>query len=156
MGARVKEIKKMPGIPGKRVVQPEEVPTSVFGWGMIKFLSEPSLTNAGQITAGLVRLDAGQGHLRHNHPGSEEILFVLSGQGEQMVETDLEENGGVAQTFPVRAHTLVQIPAAVYHQTINTGNEPMFLLAVYSPCGPEEVIRALPDHRAVGPGPWPG
>ena len=32
----------------------------------------------------------------------------------------------------------------------------MELLAVYSPCGPEEVIRALPDHRELPAGPWPG
>ena len=75
--------------------------------------------------------------------------------GVDFVETDLEERGGVPETFPVQAHSLVQIPASVYHQTINTGTEPMFLLAVYSPCGPEAVIRALPDHRSVGPGPWP-
>jgi oxalate decarboxylase/phosphoglucose isomerase-like protein (cupin superfamily) len=145
----------MAGIPGKRVIQPEEVPTSAFGWGMIKFLSEPALTNAERITAGLVRLDSGQGHLRHNHPGSEEILFILSGEGEQMVETDLEERGGVPHTFPVRGQSLVQIPASVYHQTVNTGSEPMYLLAVYSPCGPEEVIRSLPDHRELAPGPFP-
>ena len=145
----------MSGIPGKRIVRPEETPTSIFDWGRLKFLCEPALTNAEQMSAALVRLDPGQGHLRHNHPGSEEILFILSGEGEQMVETDLEERGGVPQTFPVRGHSLVHIPASVYHQTVNTGAESMFLLAVYAPCGPEEVIRALPGHRQVGPGPWP-
>ena len=146
----------MAGIPGKRLVQPEEVATSIFDWGMIKFLCEPQVTNAEQLTVGLVRLDPGQGHMRHNHPGSEEILYILAGEGEQMVETDLEERGGVPQSFPVRAQSLVHIPASVYHQTINTGSEPMFLLAVYSPCGPEAVIRSLPDHRQAPAGPWPG
>src|SRR5688572_5043125 len=145
----------MSEIPGKRLVNPDDVPTSAFGWGMIKFLSEPKLTNAENLTVGLVRLDPGQGHLRHNHPGSEEILFILSGEGEQMVETDLEENGGEPRYFPVRAHSLVHIPTAVYHQTVNTGREPMFLLAVYSPCGPETVVRALPDCREIPAGPWP-
>jgi oxalate decarboxylase/phosphoglucose isomerase-like protein (cupin superfamily) len=145
----------MAQIPGKRVVQPEEVPSSAFGWGMIKFLCEPVLTNAEHLTVGLVRLDPGRGHLRHNHPGSEEILFIISGEGEQMVETDLEERGGLPEYFPVRAHSLVHIPASVFHQTVNTGTEPMLLLAVYSPCGPEEVIRSLPDHRLLPAGPWP-
>ena len=142
-------------IPGKRLVDPEDVATSCFDWGMIKFLSEPMVTNAAQMTVGLVRLDPGKGHLRHNHPGSEEILFIISGEGEQMVETDLEERGGVPQFFRVKAGSLVHIPASVYHQTVNTGSEPMFLLAVYSPCGPEGVIRALPDHRLAPAGPWP-
>jgi oxalate decarboxylase/phosphoglucose isomerase-like protein (cupin superfamily) len=141
-------------IQGKRLVRPEEQPTSQFGWGQIKFLCEPGLCNAEHLTVGHVKLGPGQGHLRHNHPGSEEILFILKGEGEQMVETDLEENGGEAEFFRVQAGDLVHIPASVFHQTVNTGAEAMELLAVYSPCGPEEVIRALPDHQQVPPGPW--
>jgi oxalate decarboxylase/phosphoglucose isomerase-like protein (cupin superfamily) len=146
----------MPGIPGRRHVKPEEQPTSAFDWGEIKFLCEPALCRAAHLTVGHVRLAPGQGHFRHNHPGSEEILFVLRGEGEQMVETDREENGGTPEFFRVRAGDLVHIPAWVYHQTVNTGADTMELLAVYSPCGPEEVIRALPDHRLLPAGPWPG
>lgn len=145
----------MSRMPGQRHVRPEGSATSEFDWGLIKFLSEPCLTRAENMTAGLVRLDPGHGHMRHNHPGSEEILFVLSGEGQQMVETDLEDRGGTPEFFPVHAHSLIQIPASVYHQTLNTGAEPLFLLAVYSPCGPEEIVRSLPDHREHPPGPWP-
>jgi len=134
-------------LPGRRHVSPETVPTSAFGWGQIKFLCDPQLCHAEHLTIGHVKLGPGQGHLRHNHPGSEEILFILEGEGEQMVETDLEENGGEPQLFTVRKGDLVHIPASVYHQTVNTGAGTLELLAVYSPCGPEEVIRALPDHE---------
>ena len=126
----------------------------MFAWGQIKFLCEPRLTNAEHLTVGHVKLGPGQGHLRHNHPGSEEILFILAGEGEQMVETDLEENGGEPRFFPVRQGDLVHIPASVYHQTVNTGPGTMELLAVYSPCGPEEVIRSLPDHQEQPADPW--
>jgi oxalate decarboxylase/phosphoglucose isomerase-like protein (cupin superfamily) len=136
-------------IPGKRVVRPQEEPTAAFNWGQIKFLCEPKLTNAQHLTVVHVWLEPGQGHLRHNHPGSEEILFVLAGQGEQMVETDLEENGGKPETYNVSIGDLIHIPASVYHQTINTGSEAMQLLAVYSPCGPEDALRALPDFRVL-------
>jgi oxalate decarboxylase/phosphoglucose isomerase-like protein (cupin superfamily) len=140
-----------PMIPGKRHVRPEEQPTSRFGWGDIQFLCEPSVCNAEHLTVGHVRLGPGQGHLRHNHPGSEEILFIIRGEGEQMVETDVEEKGGTPEFFQVGAGDLVHIPASVFHQTINTGSETLELLAVYSPCGPEEVIRALPDHELLSP-----
>ena len=136
--------------PGKRLVRLEEEPTAAFDWGRIKFLSEPRLTNAEHLTVVHVWLDPGQGHLRHNHPGSEEILFFLKGEGEQMVETDLEENGGHPQIFRVKAGDLIHIPASVYHQTINTGEGTMAILAVYSPCGPEDVLRSLPDYRVLG------
>jgi oxalate decarboxylase/phosphoglucose isomerase-like protein (cupin superfamily) len=145
----------MPEIPGARHVKPEEIPTSTFGWGQIKFLCDPKLCNAEHLTIGHVRLGPGQGHLRHNHPGSEEILFILEGEGEQMVETDLEERGGEPRLFQVKKGDLIHIPASVFHQTVNTGAGTMELLAVYSPCGPEEVIRALPDHEELPAGPWP-
>ena len=141
-------------IPGKRFVRPEDVPTSTFGWGQIKFLCDPGLCTAENLTIGHVKLSPGQGHLRHNHPGSEEILFILSGEGEQMVEDDREENGGKPEFFNVKPGDLIHIPTSVYHQTINTGSSTMELLAVYSPCGPEDVIRALPDHVEKPAGPW--
>jgi len=141
-------------IEGKRHVRPEEQPTSTFGWGQIKFLCEPRLCNAAHLTVGHVKLSPGEGHLRHNHPGSEEILFILAGEGEQMVETDLEENGGAPEVFHVQAGDLVHIPPSVFHQTLNTGARTMELLAVYSPCGPEDVVRSLPDHVELPAGPW--
>ena len=146
----------MAGMPGSRHVKPEEVPTSTFGWGQIKFLCDPKLCSAEHLTIGHVRLGQGQGHLRHNHPGSEEILFILEGEGEQMVETELEENGGEPRFFQVKKGDLIHIAASIFHQTVNTGAGAMELLAVYSPCGPEEVIRALPDHRELPASPWPG
>ena len=136
-------------IPGKRIVRPEEEPFAAFGWGKLKFLCEPSLTNAEHLTVAHVWLEPGQGHLRHNHPGSEEILFIIAGTGEQMVETDLEEKGGKPETFNVKPGDLIHIPASVYHQTINTGKETMQILAVYSPCGPEKALRELPDYRLI-------
>lgn len=136
-------------IPGKRLVRPAEEPTAAFDWGRIKFMSEPRLTNAEHLTVVHVSLDPGQGHLRHNHPGSEEVLYFLKGEGEQMVETDLEVNGGQPQFFQVKAGDLIHIPASVYHQTVNTGTGTMELLAVYSPCGPEDVLRSLPDYRVL-------
>ena len=139
----------------RRFVEPRDVETMVFDWGVLKWLSEIRVTGSG-IAAGVVILEPGKGHLRHNHPGSEEILYYLSGEGEQMVETDLEERGGEPRSFQVKKGDLIHIPASVFHQTVNTGDGTMELLAVYSPCGPEEVIRALPDHQELPAGPWPG
>lgn len=136
-------------IPGKRHVRPDEEPTGALSWGSLKFLSEPALTNAQHFSVVHVTLEPGQGHTRHNHPGSEEILYILAGEGEQMVETDLEENGGQPEYFMVRAGDLVHIPASVFHQTINKGKTAMQLLAVYSPLGPEAVLRTLPDYRVL-------
>ena len=134
-------------IPGKRLVHLSEEPTGILNWGQVKFLSEPSLTNAQNFSVVHVTLAAGQGHIRHNHPGSEEILYVLAGEGEQMVESDLEENGGKPEFFMVKPGDLVHIPSSVFHQTINKGSEPMQLLAIYAPLGPEAILRTFPDYH---------
>lgn len=124
----------------QRFVSPDEVETMMFDWGTIKWLSEIRVTGSG-IATGLVILEPGKGHLRHNHPGSEEVLYYISGEGEQMVEGD----DGQPQFRHVRAGDATYIPAGVYHGTENTGWEPMRLLAIYSPGGPEAILRAGPD-----------
>jgi oxalate decarboxylase/phosphoglucose isomerase-like protein (cupin superfamily) len=136
---------------GKRFVSPEEVETQVFPWGTLKWLSEPRVTAAQNFSTGVVMLAPGKGHTRHNHPGVEEILYVVSGEGIQMVEN--EEGQPVRQK--VSAGMLVHIPADVYHETINTGWEPLKLIAIYAPHGPEALLRALPECRVLPPGEIP-
>ncbi|MGI8913485.1 MAG: cupin domain-containing protein [Chloroflexota bacterium] len=136
---------------GQRFVAPDDVETQVFDWGSIRFMSEPRVTAAERITAGMVTLRPGMGHTRHNHPGVEEILYILAGSGDQMVE----DAAGNPMRRAVRAGDLVHIPPDVYHETINTGDEPMQLLAVYSPPGPEALLRALPECRILPPGQQP-
>ena len=134
----------------RRFVSPDEVETMMFDWGTIKWLSEIRVTGSG-IATGLVILEPGKGHLRHNHPGSEEVLYYISGEGEQMVEDD----GGQPQYRHVRAGDATYIPAGVYHGTENTGWEPMRLLAIYSPGGPEAILRAGADCTTVPAGEIP-
>ena len=138
------------GAAAQRFVAPDEVETMVFDWGVLKWLSEIRVTGSG-IAAGVVILQPGKGHLRHNHPGSEEILYYISGEGEQMVEDDL----GQPMLRHVHAGEMTYIPAGVYHGTENTGAEPLHLLAVYSPGGPEAILRSSPDCIVLPPGDWP-
>lgn len=137
-------------IAAQRFVRPVDVETMVFEWGVIKWLSESRVTGSG-IAAGVVILEPGKGHLRHNHPGSEEILYYISGEGEQMVE----DPDGNPMFRHVKAGEMTYIPEGVYHGTENTGAEPMYLLAVYNPGGPEAVLRAGPDCTTLPPGDWP-
>lgn len=124
----------------RRFVSPPDVETMIFDWGTIKWLAESRVTGSG-IAVGLVILEPGKGHLRHNHPGSEEVLYYVSGEGEQMVEDD----AGTPQYRHVRAGDAAYIRAGVYHGTENTGWEPMRLIAIYNPGGPEAILREMPD-----------
>lgn len=136
---------------GRRFVSPADVETQVFDWGSIKWTSEPRVTGAERFSAGVVVLNPGRGHTRHNHPGVEEVLFVVDGEGEQMVE----DPQGQPVRQPVRAGDTVHIPPGVYHETVNRGWRPMTLIAIYSPHGPEALLRSDPACRVLPPGETP-
>lgn len=114
----------------------EDVDTLVFDWGKVTILSEPAVTEAERFSFGTVVLEPGKGHERHNHPGAEEIIFVLSGEGEQMIDDEAP--------LAVRPGASIYIPAGVYHSTLNTGPEPLRLVIVYAPAGPERLLREIP------------
>jgi oxalate decarboxylase/phosphoglucose isomerase-like protein (cupin superfamily) len=135
----------------KRFITPDDVETQIFDWGTIKWLSEVRVTGALRSAGGVVILDPGKGHARHNHPGSDEILYVISGEGDQMIEDD----GGTPITRHVKAGDMVYIPEGVFHSTVNTTWEPMRILAIYSPGGPEAFLRSLPDCTIVPAGELP-
>ncbi|NIP60411.1 MAG: cupin domain-containing protein, partial [Gemmatimonadetes bacterium] len=93
---------------------------------------------------GVVVLEPGEGHERHDHPDADEILFILSGEGEQMLDDQ--------DPLPIRAGASIHIPRGVYHSTVNTGWEPLRFAVVYAPAGAEEVLRALPEATVVPAG----
>jgi oxalate decarboxylase/phosphoglucose isomerase-like protein (cupin superfamily) len=127
-----------------KLIDPKTLPTMSFDWGVIKPLVEGDSANVSLMHVVLL---PGQGHERHNHPDADEILYVLAGTGEQMVDDD--------QTFTVRAGHTVWIPMGAFHSTLNTGWEPLSLLAIYAPAGAEQVLKTLPDYRELAAGEAP-
>ncbi|TMT81634.1 cupin domain-containing protein [Haloterrigena sp. H1] len=127
-------------------IEPDDVESQVFDWGVLKWLSTPEVTGGERFSAGVVKLEPGKGHERHTHPDSDEILYVLRGEGEQEVADKTRE---------ITAGELVFIPEGVEHGTVNTGWEPLLLLAVYAPPGPEDVLRDLPECEIVPAGELP-
>ena len=129
------------------VMQANDVETILFDWGSAKFFSEPKVTGAQRMSFGMVVLSPGKGHERHNHPGCDEIIHVLSGEGEQMLDDQPPVKVGPGDC--------IYIPQDIFHSTLNTGWEPMRLMIVYTPAGPEDVLRSLPGVRILPPGEVP-
>ena len=97
-----------------KLIDPAELPTMTFGWGVIKpLVSEDNVSEAPDVSLMHVVLLPGQGHERHNHPDADEILYVLAGAGDQMVDD--------SATFPVRPGQAIWIPKGAFHSTVNTG-----------------------------------
>ena len=130
----------------KRYVQPSDVESQVFDWGILKWMCTPEVTGAQNVSAGIVEVTPGTGHDIHKHPESEEILYVVRGEGEQTV---------AGETRTISSGDVVHIPADVEHGTINTGWETMTVLAIYSPPGPEKQLRDHPDATIVPAGEFP-
>ncbi|MEJ7838179.1 MAG: cupin domain-containing protein [Thermomicrobiales bacterium] len=121
--------------------------TDQFDWGLIKWLVSPHSTDGAVMTMGEVALLPGKGHDRHNHPDAEEILYVLSGTGLQMVADE--------EPFTIGPGDVMFVPTAVFHSTMNTGWETLRLIAIYNPGGSETELRELPGYRNIPTGESP-
>jgi len=69
-----------------KLVDPKTIPTQTFDWGLIKPLVAKANTHNPAMAMLHVVLLPGKGHTRHNHPDADEILYILAGHGEQMVD----------------------------------------------------------------------
>jgi len=130
-----------------RFVNLADVETLELPWGKLKWLSEPRVTGSEVLTTGVVLLEQGKGHERHNHPGCEEIIYVLEGRGEQFIEYA----DGTVDKRVVGAGDLIHVPADLYHGTANIGPGPLKLLVVYQFAGPEAALRSLPECKIHPP-----
>jgi oxalate decarboxylase/phosphoglucose isomerase-like protein (cupin superfamily) len=133
--------------PEQFFTEADDVETLSYDWGTISITVSPKATGAAGFSAGIVAMQKGGGHGRHNHPGAEEIIHVISGEGEQMVE---DENGRPV-VHALRPGLSVYVPASRFHSTTNTGDGPLTVYVVYSPAGPEEVLRSAADCRIIPP-----
>lgn len=132
----------------KNVIQPLDTETIVSPWVTAKIMASPRVSGAERLSAVSLFFNPGQGHARHNHPASEQLIFVVSGEGEMMIEDD---SGRPVKTA-VCAGSLVTIPQGAFHSTFNTGWEPLRILAVYSPAGPDEAMRNSSEFTVLAPG----
>ena len=129
------------------IVYGDDVETLSFDWGNVKLLSCPDTAGGATMTFGMVVLQPGKGHSRHNHEDADEVIFVISGEGEQMLDDQ--------PPVKVRAGASIYVPRGVFHSTLNTGWEPMRFVVVYAPAGTESVLRSLPDVRRIPAGQLP-
>lgn len=125
------------------ITRNEDVDQLNFDWGQIHILSETSVTGAESFSFGYVELAPDKGHVRHNHPTADEVIYVLAGEGDQMLDDK--------DPVQVKAGDCIWIPKGVYHATVNRGTEPMRLIVVYSPAGAEQALRDDPAVKIVPP-----
>jgi quercetin dioxygenase-like cupin family protein len=124
-------------------VRPETLSTMVFDWGSIKWLVSPRHIDGAKSTLGEVVINPDRGHERHSHPGADEVLYVVDGEGLQMVDDE--------EPFPIKAGDAVHIPAGVPHSTVNTTWRTLRLIVTYTPGGEEAALEQAPGYRLLPP-----
>jgi oxalate decarboxylase/phosphoglucose isomerase-like protein (cupin superfamily) len=132
-------------------VSPHDVESIVSDWVVGKILSEPSITGVESMSAVSIYFDPGQGHTRHQHLDADQLIFVISGEAEMMIE--FIEGEPKSQT--IRAGDLITIPRKAFHSTMNHSWEPVKILAVYSPAGVERGMREAADFQRLPAGAVP-
>jgi len=120
------------------MVCPDDVETQILDWGQFQWLNEPRVTGAQKMILGLGRIKPGFGHVRHNHPESEEFIYFLEGKADQMIERP----DGEVQRKILGPGEMIYIPQAAYHSTINVGDDDLVFLCCYLNAGSELAIRA--------------
>ncbi|MCX6054245.1 MAG: cupin domain-containing protein [Chloroflexi bacterium] len=103
----------------------KDVDREKLDWGMRGWASRP--TKTGAETLGLVEVDLlpGFGHAFHYHPNQEEIVYVVSGEVEQWIETRRQI---------LKAGDSAFMEVGIVHASYNISNKPAKVLAIVGPC----------------------
>jgi mannose-6-phosphate isomerase-like protein (cupin superfamily) len=99
----------------------------------LRLLVTPETLGAENLSMAVMDCPAGATVLPlHSHPDSEEVIFVLEGEGEAWVD------GEVA---PFKQGDAVLFPVGSRHMVRNTGSTPLRTCSIYSPpTSPESYI----------------
>jgi quercetin dioxygenase-like cupin family protein len=88
------------------------------------WMCRPEITNAKDLQICRAVLPAGEGHNFHHHPELEEAIYVLDGEIEQWVGTEMRI---------LKAGEVAHMPPGVVHATFNHGRNDAVILAILSP-----------------------
>jgi mannose-6-phosphate isomerase-like protein (cupin superfamily) len=106
------------------------------GKARVRMAFDPGNTGRTNVYVGLLEADPGAEVPKHQHDGSEEILFVLSGPGGELTIG--------AEKMPFAADTAIYIPEGQPHAAKFVGPDKTILLQIYAPPGPEQRFKATP------------
>jgi quercetin dioxygenase-like cupin family protein len=124
-----------------RFVKRSDVEQEQFDWGVIGWRCVPA-TGAKQIVVMDVKLEPGEGHNFHRHPGQEEMIIVKRGRITQYLERESTELGPEDSVF---------IEADLVHASFNEGDETADLQVIIAPSLGEGSGYGLVDVSAEEP-----
>jgi quercetin dioxygenase-like cupin family protein len=108
----------------RRFVLRSDAPLDRLPWGLHYWACKPDLVATRQLLVVQVDMPPGTGHAFHRHPGREEVLWIIQGNGEQWVEREKRQLGPGDSAF---------IPMDAVHGLYNDSPRLLRFLAILSP-----------------------
>ena len=99
----------------------EKIETQNFSWGSIQWLMSGKIDSHAEMTLGIVEVKPNQANPLHVHPNSAELLHMLSGACEHLID---------GRWVPLKAGDTVRIPKGVRHGA-RTPSQPFRAVIVY-------------------------
>ncbi len=84
----------------------------------------PETTGAANLTVGWATFPAGSAPPGHVHPTQEEVIYIITGQGELVTPQG---------TVTLEPGTAVYIPVGLHHATVSHGPGPLEMVTSFSP-----------------------
>jgi len=106
---------------------------------LIKVILSPKIQGIRNLAISQVVAPPGSLGTMHVHKESDEFWYILSGRGKIIIGDE---------KISVEPDMVVYGPANVPHQLINTGQDPLKAIFIFSPPGPEEPLIAKMKNRS--------
>jgi quercetin dioxygenase-like cupin family protein len=114
------------------VMRPAEIPSEDYAWGKLQWLTSKKANGARELTLGHTVVEAGGRNPLHRHPNCEEVLYVMAGEIEHVIEG--------APNVRMKSGEAILIPRNAKHQAINIGKGSAELLVAFSSAERETII----------------
>jgi mannose-6-phosphate isomerase-like protein (cupin superfamily) len=104
----------------------------------LKVLLSPKIHKTSPLIGmGMVTIPPGESGNPHQHGTEQETWYILSGSGKLQIGKE---------EIPLEPEMVVVAPQGIEHQILNTGDEPLKALFIFSPAGPEEAFLVNGDE----------
>jgi mannose-6-phosphate isomerase-like protein (cupin superfamily) len=102
-----------------------------FEWGSLTWFANAALGNSEDMTVGKCVLKPGEGNPLHYHPNCSEVLVVLQGTIEHVIEE--------GRTVELNTGDCINIPVRLPHRARNISSDDAILLIAFSSAHRETV-----------------
>jgi quercetin dioxygenase-like cupin family protein/ligand-binding sensor protein len=103
-----------------------------FDWGYIEWIYEPDFNNtSNNMSIGITTILPHKRQNKHIHYGNEQFIYVLSGEGMQLIGD---------KTSEMKPKQIYHMEAGIIHETINHGDKPIKHLLIAIPMNNESNI----------------